>query len=405
MTSAVAGPAQALDWRERWRDRRDRWLADPAFRRRAAQFALTRPVARQRARELFDLVSGFVYSQWLLACVELHLFDRMAAAPLTVEDLAREARLPPASAQRLLDAATALGLAERRLRPGAAPRYGLGPLGAAMVGNPAVSAMVEHHRTLYRDLADPVALLREGPRRGRPLEAAAGPAATPGQATGTPAMSHYWPYAHAPAPGALGSGAVQSYSALMSASQPLVAEQVLDAYRIGRHRHLLDVGGGEGAFVTAALQRAPALRATLFDLPAVAARATQRLARAGLQDRAQAVGGDFFVDALPQGADVISLVRVIYDHDDARALALLRAVRAALPAGGTLLLAEPMAETEGAERMGAAYFGMYLLAMGSGRSRSASDLQALLREAGFRRVKHCSTALPLQTGLLIATAP
>lgn len=403
MTSTVAGAADALDWRERWRDRRDRWLADPAFRRRAARFALTRPVARQRARELFDLVAGFVYSQWLLACVELHLFDRMAAAPLTVDDLAREARLPPASAQRLLDAATALGLAERRLRPDAPPRYGLGPLGAAMVGNPAVAAMVEHHRTLYRDLADPVALLRDGPRRGRSLDAA--PSVEGAEGAGTPAMSHYWPYAHAAAPGALGAGAVQSYSALMSASQPLVAEQVLDAYRIGRHRHLLDVGGGEGVFVTAALQRAPNLRATLFDLPAVAARATQRLARAGLQSRSQAVGGDFFADALPQGADVISLVRVIYDHDDTRALALLRAARAALPSGGTLLLAEPMAETGGAERMGAAYFGLYLLAMGSGRSRSAADLSTLLREAGFSKIKTCDTALPLQTGLLVATAP
>ena len=35
----------------------------------------------------------------------------------------------------------------------------------------------------------------------------------------------------------------------MARSQPLVSEQVLDAARLDQHRVLLDVGGGEGAFV------------------------------------------------------------------------------------------------------------------------------------------------------------
>jgi demethylspheroidene O-methyltransferase len=391
VSSAALEP---LSLHEQWLDQRDRWLTDPAFRRHAAQFMLTRPIAQKRARQLFDLVAGFVYSQWLLACVELHLFDRMAAAPLSADDLAREAQLPLASAERLLDAAQALGLAQKRkTRAGQPVRYGLGPLGAAMVGNPAVAAMVQHHRALYADLADPVALLREGPRKGR--------AAEPGQ---SPNLSRYWSYAHAQQPGQLGESQVHSYSALMAASQPLVAEQVLDAYRIQRHQHLLDVGGGEGVFVSAALARSTKLRATLFDLPAVAARASQRWASDGLHTRATAVGGDFFTGELPKGADVASLVRVIFDHDDAHALKILRAVRAALPVGGTLLLAEPMAETDGAEPMGAAYFGMYLLAMGSGRSRSAQALADLLTQAGFTDIRTRRTALPLQTGLIVARA-
>ena len=123
-----------------------------------------------------------------------------------------------------------------------------------------------------------------------------------------------------------------------------------------------------------------------------------------MAERAQAFGGDFHRDALPAGADIVSLVRVIYDHDDGPALAILRTARRALPEGGTLLLAEPMAGTAGAQPMGAAYFGMYLLAMGSGRSRSAADLAALLRQAGFDRIRERPTALPLQAGLLVARA-
>jgi demethylspheroidene O-methyltransferase len=373
--------ATTIGWRARWWAQRDRLLASPRFREAASRFAATRPVARRHARDLFDLVAGFVYTQWLAVCVELKLFDRLARSPLTAEQLAAEARLPLASAQRLLEAAASLGLTQRR-----GATWGLGPLGAAMVGNEAVTAMVQHHRTLYTDLADPLALLREG--RGE--------------------LARYWAYAggHADdrAPGALETQTTAPYSALMSATQPLVAGQVLDAYPMRRHRRLLDLGGGEGVFAAAALQRAPRLEAMVFDLPAVADAARARFARLGLAERALAFGGDFHRDALPAGADIVSLVRVIYDHDDAPALAILRAARRALPPGGTLLLAEPMAATAGAEPMGAAYFGMYLLAMGSGRSRSAAQLTALLQQAGFDRVRERATAVPLQAGLLVARA-
>ena len=123
--------------------------------------ALTQPLARRHARELFDLVSGFVYSQVLLACQQLRLFDRLAVAPLSARQLARESDLPLIAAERLFVSALALRLVQRR-PPGAdgEPRFGLGPLGAAMVDNPAVAAMVEHHPAFYADLADPVALLR-----------------------------------------------------------------------------------------------------------------------------------------------------------------------------------------------------------------------------------------------------
>jgi demethylspheroidene O-methyltransferase len=383
-TTAAGAPAGLLErLRERWRERRDRWLTSGRFRERASRLALTRPVARRHARELFDLVSGFVYSQVLLAGVELGLFERLARAPLTAADLAREGRLPLLGAQRLLEAAAALRLAERRApAPDGEPRYGLGPLGAAMVDNPGVAAMVRHHPVFYADLADPLAALRSE-RGGR--------------------LAEYWSYATSAAPGALADDAVAPYSELMAASQPLVAGQVLDAYPMHRHQVLLDVGGGEGVFIAHALERTTGLRAQLFDLPAVAAAARVRLAQRGVLARAEVFGGDFTRDALPRGADVASLVRVLYDHGDDRALQILRAVRTALEPGTPLLVAEPMAQVRGAERLGA-YFGMYLQAMGSGRVRSAADLGALLLQAGFGDVHELRTAVPLQAGLLLARA-
>jgi demethylspheroidene O-methyltransferase len=191
----------------------------------------------------------------------------------------------------------------------------------------------------------------------------------------------------------------------MAASQPLVSGEVLAAYPLGRHRCLLDVGGGDGSFLRAAGAAAPALRLVLFDLPAVAPRARERFAAAGLADRAEVVTGDFFADPLPAGADIVSLVRVLHDHDDARVKRLLDSVYAALPPGGTLLVAEPLAGTPGAERMGDAYFGLYLFAMGRGRPRTRAELDALLTAAGFTSIEHRNTRIPLQTSLVVARKP
>ena len=369
-----AGIDRCLAWR-------DRLLASPLFQRRAAAFALTRPLARRHARELFDLVAGFVYSQVLLACVRLHLFDILAEAPQSLERLAARLDLPIDAAQRLVWAAVSLRLVERRSEG----RYGLGELGAPMVGNTALASMVEHHAALYADLADPVALLRASADAGR-----------------SSALSRYWPYAGSNAPSDLSNQGVTPYSALMSASQPLVADEVLDAYSLRAHRCLLDVGGGDGTFLATVASRAPALRLMLFDLPAVADQARARFASAGLAQRASAFGGSFFTDALPEGADIASLVRVIFDHDDRNAMAILRAVRQALPPNGTLLLAEPMAGTPGAEAMGDAYFGFYLLAMGRGRPRTATELTRMLQAAGFGAIRLLATRMPLQTQLLVA---
>ena len=365
---------------DRYREWRDRKVASRGFQRWAAAFPLTRPIAQRRARGLFDLVAGFVYSQVLLACVRLNLFAVLAEGPQTAAVLAQRLELTEDAAERLLAAAVSLQLVEHR----SGGRYGLGALGAPMVGDVAISAMVEHHATLYVDLADPVALLR-------------------GQAKST-ALAAYWPYAAYDQPGNLDAEKVSEYSALMSASQPLIAEQVLTSYALNKHRVLLDVGGGEGTFLKAVAQAAPHLKLMMFDLPAVAERARLSLADAGLSQRATAFGGSFFDDALPPGADIATLVRVLFDHSDERALMILKAVRAALPTGGVLLIAEPMAGTPGAEAMGDAYFGFYLLAMGKGRSRSAADLTALLHAAGFAEVKLLANHMPLQTQVMVARA-
>ncbi|MCJ2058811.1 acetylserotonin O-methyltransferase [Methylobacterium sp. J-048] len=367
----MAAPASL---RDRWLGWRNRLVASPRFQRWAAGFPLTRGIARKNTRALFDLCAGFVYAQVLTACIRLDVFTILSAGPLDLDGLARRLDLPVENARCLMRAAVSLRLI--RALPG--EKFGLADLGAALTGNPGIAAMVEHHALLYADLADPVALLR-------------------GQ-TGPTRLARYWPYA---AGETADADSVAPYGGLMGSSQALIADDVLDACDLSRSRHLMDVGGGEGAFLQAVAARHDALPLTLFDLPAVAGRAADRLAQHGLAERIACRGGSFH-DGLPAGADTISLVRIVHDHDDGPALALLKAAHAALPPGGTLILAEPMAGTPGAEPVGDAYFGFYLLAMGSGRPRRAEELHAMLRKAGFATTREHRTRRPLLTRLIVA---
>jgi demethylspheroidene O-methyltransferase len=361
-------------FRERVYAYRDSLLRDPAFHRAVLRFAPTRWIARRRARELFSITAGFVYSQVLAACIELDLLERLAAGPASTAVLAEELALPREALGRLLAAAAELRLLQR-----VAPDvWRLGDLGAASLGSPGIAAMVGHHNLLYEDLARPLELLQD---------------------RSDSRLGSYWHYAARPGESERDSAA--RYSELMAQSQSFVADDVLSHVPLWGRNHLLDVGGGSGVFAREALERFPHLAATVFDLPEVAALAQERFEQAGLGARGAIVPRNMFADALPQDADVISLVRILHDHDDEPVRRLLRAARAAIRPDGLLIVAEPMAGTPGAGGVGA-YFHMYLWAMRSGRPRTAAELTALLEEAGFADIRERRSFQPLLVRVLTA---
>jgi demethylspheroidene O-methyltransferase len=361
-----------------------RWLTarvlDRRFQARAIANPLTRAVARRQAAQLHDIVSGFVYSQTLSAALESGLLDALRReGPLTPTGLAPVTGLTPERTRRLAQAAAALGLVDRE-----GDGYVLAPLGAATLAAPGVAEIVRHHRLFYADIADPLALLR-GARDTR--------------------LSRYWAYVGGAHTHDLDAATAGEYSALMAATQGMVADETLAAFPLTGVRWLLDVGGGEGAFLEAAARRYPGLQIALFDLPAVAARARNRFAAAGLASRATVHKGSFRDDPIPPGADVVSLVRVLYDHDDAVVADLLARVHAALAPGGRVLVSEPMSGGDQPNRAGDAYFGFYTLAMTTGRPRSPAEHAALLRAAGFDRIRCHPTRQGFVTAVISAYRP
>jgi demethylspheroidene O-methyltransferase len=361
---------------------RDDLLANPRIQELTVKLPLLNLIADQRTRSLFRLCTGFVQTQIVTACVELDLFDVLSEGPAGPEEVGERTGLDTHAAEKLLDAAAAIGLVRRR-RDG---RYRLDELGAALRGAPGVVEMIRHNQVFYRDIRDPVAILR-------------------GQTRNTE-LAEYWPYAEGrPEVSSLATEKTDKYSSLMAATQPLIAEDVMAAYPFETHRQLLDVGGGHGAFASAVAQRHPKLRVAVLDLPSVASEAEARFEGANIAERASAFGGDFHRDELPLGFDVITLVRILLDHDDEAVRPLLQRVYRAAPPGGTILIAEPMARARNAEAIADAYFGFYLMAMGRGRTRTAEHISRLLGEAGFLEPRVVSTRRALITQLISARKP
>ncbi len=345
-------------------------------------FAMRLPIARWFAKrdgaEIFDIIQGFVSSQVLVALVEFELFDRLTDGPKPVRQLAHETGVKAERLLVFLQAGAALGILRRR-RDG---RFGLARKGAALRGVPGLTDMIRHHRVLYRDLEDPVSFLRGDARTE---------------------LSEFWPYVHNATN--VGRDEADRYSLLMARSQRLVAEDTLRKVSLNGIRHLVDVGGGSGAFLAEVARRYPNMLLTLFDLPETRDAADAYLFSVGLSDRISCVGGSFRSDPFPTGADAISLIRVLYDHDDATVQDLLSKVFEALPPGGRVIVSEPMSGGDHPDPITDVYFAIYTLAMGTGKTRSAMQIGALLEQAGFVDVTSLTPLRSYITSAVTASKP
>jgi demethylspheroidene O-methyltransferase len=352
-----------------------RLVASRGFQSWAARFPLTRRFVRSEGEAMFDLVAGFCHSQILQAFVRLKLPQILLDREMTADALAIEVDVPHDRMPVLLSAAASIGLIKLRK----SGHYALTTRGAALAGVPGLAGMIDHHDVLYLDLADPVAFFR-------------GEVETE--------LAEFWPYVFG-ASGATDPKTTAIYSQLMADSQVLVAEDTLAEAKLSDCQSILDVGGGTGAFLAAVGAAHPHLQMTLFDLPAVAPAAAQRFEAAGLMDRFTIVPGSFRDDPLPQGADIISLIRVLYDHADETVIALLEAVHAALPEGGRILISEPMTGGNAPQRAGDAYFALYCMAMRTGRARSQDEISRLLEQAGFAQIQSPSACRPFITSVVM----
>jgi O-methyltransferase domain len=187
------------------------------------------------------------------------------------------------------------------------------------------------------------------------------------------------------------------FDASQQAATRLELRSVLPAYPWSTLSTVVDVGGGNGAFLAGILARFRGLRGTVYDLPHVVAHADKVFADAGVAERAQAQGGSF-LESVPAGASGYLLKRVLYHWDDAKALTLLRNVRAAMAPQSRLLILEPLVDpvAPGEGYATGLLYDLLLLAMAGGGARELVAIEDLLGQAGLRLARTVPTfTLPI----------
>jgi hypothetical protein len=178
------------------------------------------------------------------------------------------------------------------------------------------------------------------------------------------------------------------YDAAMMVHGIAETEPMLDAYDFSAFETVMDVGGGNGLMLAAILNRHPAIKGILFDLPAVVDRAKETISDSDLSDRCQIVGGDFFTSV--PSADVYVLRHIIHDWDDDDAVSILRNCRNAMNPEGRILLVETVIPPMNEPCFGK-WLDLMMLIVG-GRERTKEQYRQLLPQAGLKLNRIISTA-------------
>jgi SAM-dependent methyltransferase len=186
------------------------------------------------------------------------------------------------------------------------------------------------------------------------------------------------------------------FNSAMTTLSAITAPALAQAYDFSSVRRIVDVAGGHGLVLASLLKAYPHLRGILFDTPPVVEGAKPLLARDGVADRCEVVGGDMF-ESVPAGGDLYLLSHIVHDWNDGPASKILQACRRAMGPETRLLIVDlvlPERVEPDPRITGDMLFDLIMMVSMGGRERSAGELAALLGTAGLRVERVIPTAIP-----------
>jgi SAM-dependent methyltransferase len=327
---------------------------------------------------VLGLMSGHAITRSLTVVTELGIADLLADGPKSAAQLAASRHVDEQSLYRLLRALAAIGVFSEN----AAHQFSL-------------TALSDRLRAAHpRSLRDFVRI------RGHEMYWQAWGALDEAVRSGAAAfecahgVSHFKYFDAHPEAGHLFNDGMRSLSGQ-------IYDALVEVYDFSPFDTIIDVGGGQGMLLAGVLRAHPKLRGILFDLPPAIEASAEVLQAAGVANRCTAIAGDFF-GAIPTGADLAILSRIVHNWGDAQALSILRNCRGALAPGGKLLIVEYVV-TDDPAGVDAKLFDLQMLVyFGRARERSEEEYRTLLRQAGFELNR--IVRMPTSIAALEATA-
>lgn len=179
----------------------------------------------------------------------------------------------------------------------------------------------------------------------------------------------------------------------MTANSRTEARAVLAAYDFSQFASVVDIGGGQGLLLQEILLACPTTRGLLFDQPQVIASSSQRLAASGLQDRCQAVAGNFF-ESVPAGGDAYLMKAILHDWDDDAATEILRTCRRVMAPTANLIVMERVIGPPN-ELPEGKFSDLNMLVQYAALERTRQEFEELFGRAGFNLADVVPTPCPL----------
>jgi hypothetical protein len=187
--------------------------------------------------------------------------------------------------------------------------------------------------------------------------------------------------------------AADVFNAAMSNFTSQAALAVIVAYDFSGISNVVDVGGGQGAFIRSLLRSDQRIGGVLFDSSSVIESARLFIEADGLEYRCRAIAGDFF-ESVPHGSDVYVLKNVLHDWDDKSAVRILKNCRRAMDNSGKLLVIENLLPDSN-DFPFPSLLDLNMLVMCRGKERTGPEFRRLFEASGFRLSRVVSTLAPV----------
>lgn len=303
------------------------------------------------------LITGYWTTQAVYVAAKLGVADRLVSGPRTADDLAQEVNVHGPSLYRLLRALASLGL----FAADETGRFRLTPLGESLrsdVPGSQRALAIMSGKEQYHAWGSLLYSVQTGKTAFDKLY-------------GMPVFEFL----------SRNEEQAKVFDAAMVGIHGRETAAMTDAYDFSGVTVLADIGGGNGSLLISVLKKHPTMRGILYDLPGVVGRAKANFQTAGVADRCQAIGGDFFA-SVPAGADAYLMRHIIHDWDDERATTILRNVHRVLPANGRLLVIEGIIPSGNDPSFGK-LLDLTMLVIPGGKERTKEEYRELFSGAGF----------------------
>jgi predicted O-methyltransferase YrrM len=155
---------------------------------------------------------------------------------------------------------------------------------------------------------------------------------------------------------------------------------------------IVDLGGASGAFLIGLAKTFPHLHGTLFDLPQVQPIAEDFIHAHKMSNRIRFHSGDFWKDAIPQGADAYSLGFILHDWDTDSGSFILDKIAKAIRPGGLLIIGEYLLNAERTGPVHVTRMDLNMLVAAHGRERTAEEYREWIGGFGFELIKMYPTS-------------